>query len=54
MATRYDAAIATEIIDGFGAKPEMLVQILHAFVARYSYISNEAIGTTSRTNGVRG
>jgi formate dehydrogenase subunit gamma len=48
MATRYDAAIATEIIDGFGAKPEMLVQILHAFVAHYSYISNEAIRQIAR------
>jgi formate dehydrogenase subunit gamma len=43
MATRYDAAIATEIINGFGAKPEQLVQILHAFVTRYSFISDEAI-----------
>ena len=43
MATRYDAQIATEIINQFDAKPEMLVQILHAFVARYAYISDEAI-----------
>jgi formate dehydrogenase subunit gamma len=43
MATRYDPAIATEIINQFGAKPEMLVQILHAIVARYSYISEQAI-----------
>lgn len=43
MATRYDASIATEIINNFGAKPEMLVQILHAFVARYGYISEEAL-----------
>jgi len=43
MAIRYDASIATEIINNFGAKPEMLVQILHAFVSRYSYISDEAI-----------
>lgn len=43
MATRYNAAIATEIINNYGAKPELLVQILHAFVARYSYISDEAI-----------
>lgn len=43
MATRYDKAIATEIINRFGAKPEMLVQILHAFVDRYSYISDEAV-----------
>lgn len=43
MTDQYNAATATEIIDGFGAKPQMLVQILHAFVARFSYISNEAI-----------
>ena len=43
MATRYDAAIATEIINSYDARPEMLVQILHAFIARYSYINNAAI-----------
>ena len=43
MATRYDKAIATEIINQFDARPEMLVQILHAFVARYAYISDEAV-----------
>lgn len=43
MVTKYDPAIGTEIINQFGAKPEMLVQILHAFVARYAYISTDAI-----------
>jgi formate dehydrogenase subunit gamma len=43
MATRYDKTIASEIIAGFGAKPELLVQILHAFLERYSFISEEAI-----------
>lgn len=43
MARPYDAAGAAQIIDAFGAKPELLVQILHAFVARYSYISEEAV-----------
>lgn len=43
MPTRYDSSIATEIINRFGARPEMLVQILHAFVERYSYIADEAI-----------
>lgn len=43
MATKYDSAIATEIINNFGAAPEMLVQILVAFVERYSYISEEAV-----------
>ena len=43
MAKRYDSAIATEIINNFGATPEMLVQILVAFVERYSYISEQAM-----------
>jgi formate dehydrogenase subunit gamma len=43
MATKYDSTIATEIINNFGAAPEMLVQILIAFVERYSYISEQAI-----------
>lgn len=43
MAIRYDKTIASEIIAGFGAKPELLVQILHAFLERYSFISEEAI-----------
>ena len=43
MTTKYDSTIATEIINNFDAAPEMLVQILVAFVERYSYISEEAI-----------
>jgi formate dehydrogenase subunit gamma len=43
MPKTYDRAIATEIIQSFGAKPELLVQILHAFVDRYSYISEAAL-----------
>ena len=43
MATRYDALIATEIIGSFDARPEMLVQILHAFVDRFAWISEDAI-----------
>lgn len=43
MPKSYDKTIATEIIQGFGAKPEMLVQILHAFVDRYTYISDVAM-----------
>jgi len=43
MTTKYDSAIATEIINNFGAAPEMLVQILVAFVERYSYISEQAM-----------
>ena len=43
MPKKHDAAIASEIIGNFGAKPELLVQILRAFLARYSYISKEAV-----------
>jgi len=43
MAIKYDKGIAAEIIQQFGAKPEMLVQILHAFVERYGFINEEAI-----------
>ena len=43
MPAKYDKTIAAEIINRHGARPEMLVQILHAFVERYSYISDEAI-----------
>ena len=42
MAKKYDKSIASEIINQFGAKPEMLVQVLHAFVQRYGFISEEA------------
>lgn len=43
MATKYDKTIAAEIINQFDARPEMLVQVLHALVERYGYISEEAI-----------
>lgn len=43
MAIKYTPAIASEIIQEFSAAPEMLVQILHAFVARFSYLSDAAI-----------
>jgi formate dehydrogenase subunit gamma len=43
MTTEYDKTVATEIIDGFAARPEMLVQILRAFVVRFSYLCEDAI-----------
>jgi formate dehydrogenase subunit gamma len=43
MATKHDAAIASEIISRFGAKPELLLQVLHAFMERYGFIAEEAI-----------
>lgn len=33
---------ASEITAGFDNRPEMLVQILHAFMDRFGYISNDA------------
>ena len=39
----YDNKIASDIVTSFDARPEMLVQILHAFVERYGFISQEAI-----------
>ena len=42
-AAEYDPKIASEIIARFGARPEQLVQILNAMLARYSYISDEAV-----------
>jgi formate dehydrogenase subunit gamma len=43
MATKHDTGIASEIISHFGARPELLVQVLHAFLERYGYISEDAI-----------
>lgn len=43
MATKHNADIASQIISGFDAKPELLIQVLHAFLERYGYISEEAV-----------
>jgi formate dehydrogenase subunit gamma len=40
---KFDSAVATEITSQFGAAPEMLVQILHAFVLRFGFICEDAI-----------
>lgn len=39
----YNKDLATEIISGFENRPEMLVQILHAFMDRFGWISSDAI-----------
>lgn len=39
----HDKQAATSIIDSFDARPEMLVQILHAFMQRFAWISEDAI-----------
>jgi formate dehydrogenase subunit gamma len=43
MNKTYDKAAADELIEEIGAAPEMLVQILNAFVDKFSCISEEAI-----------
>jgi formate dehydrogenase subunit gamma len=43
MPAKYDRNIAAEIIRRFDAKPEMLVQILHGFLARYRHVPPEAV-----------
>lgn len=42
-AKTFDKRSATEIIQSFDARAEMLVQILHEFVARFGWISDAAI-----------
>jgi formate dehydrogenase subunit gamma len=39
----YDKTTASGIIAGFDSRPEMLVQILHAFLERFGWISEDAI-----------
>jgi formate dehydrogenase subunit gamma len=43
MAVSYSHEIATELINKYEARPEMLVQILHLFVDRFGYIGDDAI-----------
>jgi formate dehydrogenase subunit gamma len=43
MTETYDKAAASELIDKFGRAPELLVQILNAFVDEFGYISEEAV-----------
>jgi len=43
MQGTYDKTAVSELINEIGAAPEMLVQILNAFVEKFSYISEEAI-----------
>jgi formate dehydrogenase subunit gamma len=43
MKVTYNKVAANKLIHEIGATPEMLVQILNAFVEKFSYISKEAI-----------
>ena len=40
---KYDAETGREIIGRFGARPEMLVQILRGFLEHYRYVPREAV-----------
>ena len=42
-AEHYDKQAASKIIAGFGKRPEMLVQILHAFLEQFGWIPEDAI-----------
>lgn len=39
----YDKRIATKIIAGFDARPEMLIQILHGFIEHFGWICEDAV-----------
>ena len=39
----YDKQVASDIVADFGARPEMLVQILVAFVERFGWITEDAV-----------
>lgn len=39
----FSKKAATEIIAGFGSRAEMLVQILHGFIAKFGWITDDAI-----------
>jgi len=39
----FDSKTASDIVAAFDARPEMLVQILHAFSNRFGFISEDAI-----------
>ena len=39
----YDKQVASDIIAYFGARPEMLVQVLVAFVERFGWITEDAV-----------
>lgn len=43
MTTEYDKTIGAEIIDSFGSRPEMLVQVLQTFITRFSFLNEDAM-----------
>ena len=43
ISAAYDGAIVSRIVERFGSKPELLIQILRAVVERFGYVPEEAI-----------
>ena len=43
VAESYDPQITSEIVARFGSRPEMLIQILHGVIERFTYIPEAAI-----------
>ena len=43
VVVEYDAKVASGIIAAHGAKPELLIQILHGFLERFGFISEDAV-----------
>ena len=43
VSNGYDASIASSIIASHGARPELLIQILHGIVERFGYVPEDAI-----------
>lgn len=39
----HQAALISELVAGFGARPEMLIQILHRVVEQFGFVSEAAI-----------
>ena len=43
MSTDYDPAITSDAVARYGARPEMLIQILHGINDRLGWIPEEAV-----------
>ena len=43
MTTDYNASLTTEIVAQYGARPEMLIQILHGLMQQHGWIPEPAI-----------
>ena len=43
VGNSHPAASISELVAGFGARPEMLIQILHRVVEQYGYVAEDTI-----------